>query len=259
MKMLVFKMKIIDESEDSYLIQISRNNQSTEIMFTPETKDLKYCSQNEVTELLRDHEQQLRKILHTKRPDSYYIGFELTFSFRYDKDVIGFNNKNKLVVLDKRNSETKSYVKDNYESTIPKIYTDGSFLEKFDKGAYAVIIKTAKETYDYYTQQVDVRNSGLIELLAAMKGVELLDNKDRVRIVTDSQYVRKGLTEWIVNWKLNNWRTVNGDKVKNIEYWKEFDQLTSGKYIEFAWVEAHSDHFENELCDLMAKETALDS
>ena len=257
MKMFVFEMKIINNLEGSYLIEISRNNQTTEIMFTPETKELKYCSQNEVAELLREHEHQLRKILHTKRPDSYFIGFELTFSFRYDKDVVGFNNKDKLVVLDKRDAENRSYVKDNYDADIPKIYTDGSFLEKFDKGAYAVIIKTADDAYDYYTQQVEVRNSGLIELLAAMKGVQLLDEQDKVRIVTDSQYVRKGLTEWIVNWKLNNWRTVNGDKVKNIEYWKQFDHLTAGKYIEFAWVEAHSDHFENELCDLMAKETAL--
>lgn len=257
--MLVFKMEIIDNLEGSYLIQISRNHQTSKIMFTPETKKLQYCEQNKVTELLQEHEHQLRKILHTKRPDSYYRGFELTFSFRYDKDVVAFNNKDKLVVLDKRSSENESYVKDNYEAAIPKIYTDGSFLEKFDKGAYAVITKTVDQSYDYYTQQVEVKNSGLIELLAAMKGVELLADKNKIRIVTDSQYVRKGLTEWIVNWKLNNWRTVNGDKVKNIEYWKKFDQLTAGKYIEFAWVEAHSNHFENELCDLMAKETALDS
>ncbi|MGM0502864.1 MAG: ribonuclease H family protein [Bacillota bacterium] len=259
MKMFVFKMKIIDKQEESYLIQIKRDHQTTEIMFTPETKKLQYCGQNEVAELLQEHEHQLKKVLHTKRPDSYYVGFELTFSFRYDKDVVGFNNKDKLVVLDKRAAENKSYIKDNYEADFPKIYTDGSFLEKFNTGAYAVIIKTADQDYDYYTQQVEVKNSGLIELLAAMKGVELLENQNKLRLITDSQYVRKGLTEWIVNWKLNNWRTVNGDKVKNIEYWKKFDQLTAGKYIEFAWVEAHSDHFENELCDLMAKETALNS
>ena len=258
MEMLVFEMKITSENNGRYKILIKYNQQRTEILFTPADKRLEYCKQDELTKLLKKYEHQLRKILHTKRPESFYPGFELVFSFRKDKDVIGYNNKEKLVVLDKRDSEAKSYVKNTYDGELPKIYTDGSYLEQFDKGAYAVIIKSSDGDYDYYTQQVKVKNSGLIELLAAIKGVEILDNQDKIRIVTDSQYVRKGLTEWIVNWKLNNWRTVNGDQVKNIDYWKKFDQLTEGKYIEFAWVEAHSNHFENELCDLLAKETALD-
>lgn len=259
MEMIVFKMEILDKINKGYLIKIKHKASFTEIIFNPEDKYLEYCSHNRVTQLLKEHEHQLKKVLHTKRPVSYYKGFELTFSFRKDKDVVGFNNKDKLVTLDKRSAEVRSYVKDYYEGEIPKIYTDGSFLEKFNQGAYAVIIKQIDGSYDYYTQAVETKNSGLIELLAAIKGIELLTREEKIRIVTDSQYVRKGLTEWIINWKLNDWRTVNGDKVKNINYWQEFDNLTQGKYIEFAWVEAHSNHFENELCDLMAKEAALES
>jgi ribonuclease HI len=74
--------------------------------------------------------------------------------------------------------------------------------------------------------------------------------------VTDSQYVRKGLTEWIINWKLNNWTTANGEKVKNIEYWKRFDRLTDDRYIEFKYVKSHSGHFENTMADLYARDMA---
>ncbi len=259
MEMLIFYMEIIAKEGDDYRIRIRRDEEFSLVEFNPYKKELKFCNNNEISKILQKNEYQFRKILHTKRLQSYYVGFKLKFSLRSKKDVAAFNDMEKLVVLDKRDDELRSYAMDNYHSNkMPKIYTDGSFLEEINNGAYALIIKYEEGNYDYYTKEVEVKNSNLIELMAAIRGVELLKNREKIRIVTDSQYVRKGLTEWVINWKLNDWHTVNGKKVKHINYWKKFDRLTEGKYIEFEWVKAHSDHFENELCDIFARERARD-
>ena len=100
----------------------------------------------------------------------------------------------------------------------------------------------------------EIQNSSLIELIAVIEGLKELADHKKVRIVTDSRYVIKGLTEWLYNWKLNDWYTAQGEKVKNITFWKEYFMLTQGKYIEFEWVKAHSSHFENTICDSYAKE-----
>jgi len=100
-------------------------------------------------------------------------------------------------------------------------------------------------------------SSTLTELHAAIRGLEILSSYEKIRIVTDSQYVRKGLTEWIWNWKLNDWHTANGTRVKNIEAWEKIERLTDGKYIEIEWVKSHRNHLQNILCDKLAKSAAL--
>ena len=100
-----------------------------------------------------------------------------------------------------------------------EIYTDGSFSAKKGKGGFAVILKSVEGDYTLKTYETEEKSSSLIELLAAIKGLELTSTISKVRIITDSQYVRKGLTEWIVNWKRNNWLTASGTRVKNITYW----------------------------------------
>lgn len=87
--------------------------------------------------------------------------------------------------------------------------------------------------YHLYRETIQQEGSCRLELLEAIRGLEILERVDRVRIVTDSQYVRKGLTEWIVNWELNDWMTVNGEKVKNIESWKRFMTCQKGNISSF--------------------------
>ncbi|EOD01544.1 ribonuclease H family protein [Caldisalinibacter kiritimatiensis] len=256
MKMMLFEMEIIEENCGTYKIKIKDDKLRTEILFSPDDKKLIFLRNDELTEILKQNEYQLRKILHNKRRDTYYEGFTVKFALRSKKDVAAFNDRSKIVILDKRKGKYDSYVVNQGEKNIYKIYTDGSFLERKGKGAYVAIIKDLNGEYSFYSGKTNEKSSSLIELLAAIKGLEVLKNIEKIRIVTDSQYVRKGLTEWIVNWKLNDWHTANGEKVKHIEYWKKFDRLTDNKYIEFEWVKAHSNHFENTLCDLYAKEIA---
>ena len=250
-------MKITGQDSHFYIIKIEHNGEISEIKFSPQTKELIFNDDNKLTKLLKRNEYQFRKILHIKRPETYFIGFELKFVLRDNKNIEDFNNRTKILVLDRRNGKYKNYVTDKGKKKISKLFTDASFLSKYNSSGYVVIIQDTDGNYITKSVKSKINNSCLLELLAAIKGLLILKNIKNISIVTDSQYVRKGLTECIVNWKLNNWHTANGTKVKHIRYWKLFDALSDNKYIEFEWVKSHSGHFENEMCDLLAKETAM--
>jgi ribonuclease HI len=239
-----------------FLIAISNHKYLTTISFDHNRKELTFLGKNPLTNLLKSHEFQFRKLLHVKRPQSFYKGFELNFSIRLGKDVKAFNDLKQIIVLDKRGNKHIIYVIKESTKKIHELYIDGSFLSEKNKGGIAIIIKYPDGSYAMKTFESFETSSCLIELEAAIKGLNLLKNMDEVRLITDSQYVRKGLTEWIINWKLNNWRTANGEKVKNIEHWKKFDKLSNNKYIEFKYVKAHSQQFENTMADLYAKDEA---
>ena len=256
MNLLIFDMKIVDESKGVFKVIISSGGFSTIVNFSPESKTLIFTENNKLTEVLKKNEYQFRKVLHIKRPETWYKGFKLKFVLRDEKDVAAFNDISKTLIIDKRDGIYENYVVDTGKEKLTELYIDGSYMKKKGKGGYAVIIKSDDGKYDLKTFETNLRSSSLIELLAAIKGLELLPGEKEIRIVTDSQYVRKGLTEWIINWKLNDWTTANGEKVKNIEYWKHFDRLTDDKYIEFKYVKAHSDQFENTMADLYAKDMA---
>lgn len=91
-----------------------------------------------------------------------------------------------------------------------------------------------------------------MELTAVIKGLEALTKPCKVHITTDSKYVLKGVTEWMANWKLRNWRTASKKPVLNVELWKELDELVVKHELEWSWVKGHSGHVENEIADQLA-------
>ena len=91
-----------------------------------------------------------------------------------------------------------------------------------------------------------------MELVAAIRGLEMLTRPCDVILTTDSQYVRKGITEWLANWKKRNWRTSAKKPVKNDDLWRRLDELSQRHRVEWRWVKGHSGHAENELVDQLA-------
>ena len=91
-----------------------------------------------------------------------------------------------------------------------------------------------------------------MELLAAIRGLEALKRPCRVRLHTDSIYVRDGITRWIHNWQRNGWRTSDKKPVKNAELWQELIAATAPHQIEWHWVKGHSGHPENDRADALA-------
>tara|TARA_Y100000590_G_scaffold144192_1_gene165728 strand:- start:259 stop:678 length:420 start_codon:yes stop_codon:yes gene_type:complete len=136
-----------------------------------------------------------------------------------------------------------------------KIYTDGSCLGNPGNGGWAaIIINDGKKTKIKGSKKNTTNNQ--MELLAPIKALKKIPKGSIVQIITDSKYVKLGITEWIHNWKKNGWKTANKQLVKNKELWTELDFLSYEFEIKWSWVKAHStDRLNNEV-DLLAREAA---
>ena len=95
-----------------------------------------------------------------------------------------------------------------------------------------------------------------MELLAPIKALKKIPIDEKIEIFTDSKYLKLGITEWIFKWKKNGWKTSNKKKVKNLELWKELDNLVDKYQIKWSWVKAHSGNKSNEEVDLLARNAA---
>jgi ribonuclease HI len=95
-----------------------------------------------------------------------------------------------------------------------------------------------------------------MELLAVIKGLEALKSPCTLDITTDSNYVKDGITKWIINWKKNGWKTAAKQPVKNVDLWKALDEQVKEHTINWHWVKGHSGHPENERVDDLAREAA---
>ena len=91
-----------------------------------------------------------------------------------------------------------------------------------------------------------------MELQAAIEALAILNRRCEVVLTTDSQYLRKGVTQWMKNWKRNGWKTAAKEPVKNVDLWQRLDQLVGEHDIDWRWVKGHSGHPENELADKLA-------
>ncbi len=251
---LICNMKIINSDDGFYDILVSYKKMQTLLKFNPDEKFLIINSENELGNILKENEYQLRKILHNKRKETYKVGFKLNFVLNKNTDAAAFNDLNKLIVYDSRNEKPKSYVKEKYTHDFITVYTDAAYSEKKKICSYVILIKNTNQKLDIRFGIKDIQNSSLAEMIAVIEALKELKKQTKIRIVTDSRYIIKGLTEWMYNWKLNHWYTAQGKKVKNIEYWKAYEILANNKYIEFEWVKGHNFHFENTICDRYAAE-----
>ncbi len=136
-----------------------------------------------------------------------------------------------------------------------KVYTDGSCLGNPGNGGWAfVIIKEKDICYRAGFERNTTNNQ--MELMAAIKAIEFLDKYNDINLNTDSNYVRQGITNWILNWKRNNWKTSTKKAVKNRELWERLDKLNLSKNIIWSWVKAHNvDEFNNQV-DQLARQAA---
>lgn len=132
-----------------------------------------------------------------------------------------------------------------------KLFTDGACRGNPGPGGWGVLVQTGDSEQGYSGGERDTTNNRM-ELRAAIEGLRLLEADSQAIIVTDSQYVRKGITEWIGNWKRNGWKTAAKKPVKNADLWLELDEQSQRHKVEWQWVKGHSGHRENDLADELA-------
>ena len=136
-----------------------------------------------------------------------------------------------------------------------EIYTDGSSRGNPGPGGWAALLRFRGREREIGGRETYTTNNRM-ELLAAICGLEALRRPCRVRLVTDSTYVRDGITRWIANWKRRGWRTASGHPVKNVDLWQRLDAAASRHEIDWIWTRGHSGHPENERVDQRARAEA---
>ena len=135
------------------------------------------------------------------------------------------------------------------------IYTDGSCLGNPGNGGWAFLIVGEKNICYRTGFELNTTNNQM-ELVAVIKALEFLKEFRDISINTDSNYVKQGITTWIINWKKNNWKTSKKQPVKNKELWERLDELNLSKNINWSWVKAHNiDEFNNQV-DVLARKAA---
>jgi len=130
-------------------------------------------------------------------------------------------------------------------------YTDGACRGNPGPGGWGVVLRAAGSEKRLSGGEAETTNNRM-ELTAAIEALAALKQPSRVRIYTDSTYVRNGITEWLPRWVARGWRTVDRKPVKNRDLWERLVALTDGHEIEWHWVRGHAGHAGNELADELA-------
>ena len=142
-----------------------------------------------------------------------------------------------------------------------RLFTDGACRGNPGPGGWACILKhPATGTQRELSGGEPLTTNNQMEMQAVISGLEALQARSDVEVVTDSTYVSKGSAEWLPGWKANNWRRREGKRLKplkNEELWRRLDALLAKHAVRFVLVKGHSGHPENERCDELAVEAAL--
>lgn len=136
-----------------------------------------------------------------------------------------------------------------------KIFTDGSCLGNPGKGGWAALLMKSGHEKLISGAEYDTTNNRM-ELLAAVEGLKALKKATKVEIWTDSQYVRRGMIEWMANWKKNNWRNSQKKPVKNVDLWQALDAEANKHQVSWHWVKGHAGNTYNERVDEAARMAA---
>lgn len=132
-----------------------------------------------------------------------------------------------------------------------EIFSDGACKGNPGPGGWGVLLRYGKHEKQLYGGERETTNNRM-ELMAVIQGLRGLRRKSQVRVTTDSQYVKNGITQWIHNWKRNGWKTAAKKAVKNADLWQLLDLEVAKHDVTWHWVKGHSGHPENELADSLA-------
>jgi ribonuclease HI len=132
-----------------------------------------------------------------------------------------------------------------------ELITDGACSGNPGPGGWAAILRYGAHKKEMWGSEPQTTNNRM-ELRAAVEGLKMLKERCQVTITTDSEYVRKGITEWIHGWKRNSWRTADKKPVKNQDLWQELDTQVNRHNATWKWVKGHADHPDNNRCDELA-------
>jgi ribonuclease HI len=141
---------------------------------------------------------------------------------------------------------------------VVEIYSDGACRNNPGPGGWAYLLRAGGAERESHGFEAATTNNRM-ELTAVIRALESLPSASRVRVHTDSQYVQKGISEWIHSWRRRGWRTADKKPVKNEDLWRRLDAAAARHAVEWHWVKGHSGHPENERVDRLANQAIADA
>lgn len=138
-----------------------------------------------------------------------------------------------------------------------EIFSDGACRGNPGPGGWGALLRYQGQEKSLSGAEPHTTNNRM-ELMAAIRALEELKRPCKVRLTTDSQYLRRGITEWLPGWKQRGWRTASKQPVKNVDLWQRLEAAANRHEVEWHWVRGHSGHRENEIADQLANQ-AIDA
>jgi ribonuclease HI len=136
-------------------------------------------------------------------------------------------------------------------------YTDGACSGNPGPGGWGVLMRAVDAGVIVRERELAggeaLTTNNRMELMAAIAALEALSRPSEITIVTDSAYVKNGITEWMAAWKRKGWRTAGGPPVKNVDLWQRLDTAQARHTVRWAWIKGHNGHPENERADALAR------
>ncbi len=136
-------------------------------------------------------------------------------------------------------------------STVVEIFTDGACKGNPGPGGWGVVLRYGMQEKELFGGERDTTNNRM-ELTAVLRALQALTRPSEVAVYTDSQYVQKGISEWLPNWKARGWRTADKKPVKNADLWQALEAAAAPHRVDWHWVRGHAGHPENERADRLA-------
>lgn len=137
------------------------------------------------------------------------------------------------------------------EEAIVTIYADGGCRGNPGPGGWGVVLQSGEHAKELWGGEAATTNNRM-ELTAAIRALEALRRPATVHLHSDSQYLQKGITEWIRNWQRNGWRTADRQPVKNADLWQRLAELAGQHRVKWCWVRGHAGNAGNERADALA-------
>ena len=139
---------------------------------------------------------------------------------------------------------------------VVQLFTDGACLGNPGPGGWGALLRLGDREKELSGGEAQTTNNRM-ELMAAIAGLEALTRPCRVELTTDSQYVKRGVEEWMARWRANGWRTSDKQPVKNRDLWERLSAAVASHEVRWHWVKGHNGHDENERVDELARQAAL--
>jgi ribonuclease HI len=134
-----------------------------------------------------------------------------------------------------------------------EIYCDGACRGNPGPGGWGALLLSGQHEKRIYGAEANTTNNRM-ELAGAIEALKILKNPSQVILWTDSQYVKKGMTEWLIGWKARQWKTAAKQPVKNADLWQQLELESLRHEVDWRWIKGHAGHYGNEVADQLANQ-----